>query len=529
MSAEEDTDLIDSFRSLYQKYYDEQIGTLTDEYPDRRSLYLDWHDIEEFDAELAEKYVNNPDECRQHAKRALQLFNDSVEVELEQANIRLQNPPERTGINIREIRSDDRNRLITTRGIVREATDIRTILQEAAFECQHCGTLTYVDQHDTSPQKPHDCRGCEGQGPFVLIEDKSEFVDSRRFTIAEDPNTLPEDAKVGIIDVSLEDDIVDEANAGDVIQLTGVIHLEQTEKDGMPVFEPYIEAHSVDRLTDASEREMLSMPPNNIPDPDIEVYVGTAVQVEATTSKELHPPFDEAATKVKLVTPFVEALGWNIVDNDYVQLGYTTDRTDKKADYALFDSGREPPDVIIEVEAFGEPLDSARCGYSDPEYSEPKRRLFEKLQVFSAEWGVLTDGFEFRVFRNRRDNIDDIASFGMNDLPNSVIEHLQPSNLLDTTLDGVDEALTKEPPENTEPQATGERIVRTGENETSNKIRDIIRSKQDSFPNGVPVEKAVDYGSWKTEASRKEVREHIERLKRRGSVYEPADGRLRVP
>ena len=528
MSAEDDTDLIDSFRSLYQEYYDEQIRTLADKHPDRRSLYVDWHDIEEFDAEIAEGYVNNPDQYRQRAEKALQLFGHSVEADLEQANVRLQNPPERTEINIREIQSDDKSKLITTRGIVREATEVRTILQHAAFECQRCGTLTYVDQHNNAPQKPYECRGCEQQGPFVLVEDESEFVDSRRFTIAEDPNTLPEDATIGIIDVSLEDDIVDEANAGDVIQLTGAIHLEQTEKDGMPVFEPYVEAHSVDRLTDASEREMLSMPPNNIPDPDIEVYVGTAVQVEATTSKELHPPFDEAATKVKLVTPFVEALGWNIVDNNYVQLGYTTDRTDKKADYALFSGGREPPDVIIEVEEFGEPLDSG-SRHSDREYSEPKRRLFEKLQVFSAEWGVLTDGFEFRVFRNRRDNIDDIASFGMNDLPNSVIEHLQPSNLLDTTLDGVDEALTKKPPENTEPQATSGRVIQTGKDETSNKIRDIIRSKQDSFPNGVPVEKAVDYGSWKTEASRKEVREYIERLKKRGSVYEPADGRLRVP
>ncbi|MFB6164249.1 MAG: AAA family ATPase, partial [Haloarculaceae archaeon] len=174
MARAEDTEVIDLFEEFYRNYYRNEIGDLAQKYPtDKKSLYVDWQDLYRFDPDLADDVRTHPEQFQDYAEEALRLYDLPVDVKLGQAHVRIQNLPEST--EIREIRADHRGNLIAVQGIVRKATDVRPKVTTAAFECQRCGTLTRIPQTAGDFQEPHECQGCERQGPFRINYDQSEF------------------------------------------------------------------------------------------------------------------------------------------------------------------------------------------------------------------------------------------------------------------------------------------------------------------------------------------------------------------
>lgn len=95
----------------------------------------------------------------------------------------------------------------------------------------------------------------------------------------------------------------------------------------------------------------------------------------------------EEETKCKLVTPFIEVLGWNKYDGTEVRLEYTDPKTEHRPDYALFGPESSSPDIIVEAKRFGTVL------------NRKEQQLHDYLRVFSAEWGVLTNGETFYIYR----------------------------------------------------------------------------------------------------------------------------------
>src|SRR6056297_3658123 len=141
MARAENTELIDNFEQFYRRYYSDEIGQLAQNYPnEQRSLYIDWTDLYRYDADLADDYLSQPEQLQEYAEEALRLYDLPVDVSLGQAHVRIEPLPDAT--EIRAIRSRHVNTLVTVRGIVRKATDVKSKMQVAAFECQRCGTLT---------------------------------------------------------------------------------------------------------------------------------------------------------------------------------------------------------------------------------------------------------------------------------------------------------------------------------------------------------------------------------------------------
>ena len=189
MAAGDNSELVDAFLDFYRTYYRDDIGKLAQNYPtDQRSLYIDYDDLYRFDPDLADDYENQPEQLQQYAEEALRLYDLPVDVKLGQAHVRMAPLPDST--DIREIRARHVNTLVTVRGTVNKATDVRPKMQEAAFECQRCGTLTRIPQYGGDFQEPHECQGCERQGPFGLNYDQSEFVDSQKLRVQESPEGL---------------------------------------------------------------------------------------------------------------------------------------------------------------------------------------------------------------------------------------------------------------------------------------------------------------------------------------------------
>ncbi|WP_254864396.1 minichromosome maintenance protein MCM [Halovivax gelatinilyticus] len=242
-------ELIDAFEGFFRNYYDAEIKELAQRYPaEQRSLHVDWDDLYRFDPDLADDYLAQPEQLQRYAEEALRLYDLPIDVSLGRAHVRIRNLPDTETPEIREIRAQHMNSLVEVRGIVRKATDVRPKVEEAAFECQLCGTLTRVPQSTSDFQEPHECHGCERQGPFRVNFDQSEFIDSQKLRIQESPEGLRGGETPQAIDVHIEDDITGQVTPGDHVSATGVLRLEQqgTDQEKSPVFDFYMEGMSVE-------------------------------------------------------------------------------------------------------------------------------------------------------------------------------------------------------------------------------------------------------------------------------------------
>ncbi|SNZ14856.1 replicative DNA helicase Mcm [Natronoarchaeum philippinense] len=247
MARAENTELVDSFEQFYRNYYREEIGQLAQNYPgEQRTLAVDWQDLYRYDPDLADDYLSQPEQLQEYAEEALRIYDLPVDVSLGRAHVRVHNLPETT--EIREIRSRHVGQLLAVQGIVRKATDVRPKIEEAAFECQRCGTLTYIPQSSSDFQEPHECQGCERQGPFNINFDQSEFVDAQRLRVQESPEGLRGGETPQSVDVTIEDDITGEVTPGDHVTVTGILHLQQqgNDQDKSPIFDVYMEGVSVE-------------------------------------------------------------------------------------------------------------------------------------------------------------------------------------------------------------------------------------------------------------------------------------------
>ena len=269
MASVDMQDLVERFDEFYRAYYEDEIADLAQHYPaERRSLFLDWTDLYRFDEDLAEDVRRQPDQLLEYAGEALRLFDLPVDVTLGQAHVRFTGLPDATPI--RDIRAEHVNRLVSVRGIVRKSTGVKPKVEETAFECQRCGTITRIMQADNSFQEPHQCGGCERQGPFRINFDQSTFIDAQKVRIQESPEGLRGGETPESIDVHLEDDLTGLVSPGDNVSATGVLRMEQQEAGGEPtaLFDVYMDGMAIEAedeqfdemdITDEDERRILEL------------------------------------------------------------------------------------------------------------------------------------------------------------------------------------------------------------------------------------------------------------------------------
>ncbi|WP_049986852.1 minichromosome maintenance protein MCM [Halobellus rufus] len=255
--AGQTAELTDRFLEFYRKYYADAIGELAQRYPrEQRSLYIEADDVYRFDPVLLDDWLDRPDQVRQYAEEALRLFDLPADIALDDAHVRLTDTEDAIGARpIPELNpSDDVGDYVAVRGQLNKVTGTKPRLTEATFECKRCGTKAYIPQGRNNTQEPHECQGCERQGPFALVVDDSEFVDQRKVQLAELPDERPgtEGEK---IPVYVEDDLCDYGGehglpdrAGETAVVLGKLRVNEsklTGRNGTPETETWIEAQAI--------------------------------------------------------------------------------------------------------------------------------------------------------------------------------------------------------------------------------------------------------------------------------------------
>ncbi len=189
--VESHQDLTERFLEFFRTYYRDEIGVLAQHYPnEHRSLYIEYDDLYTHDRDIAEDYLEKPDEMRAFAEEALSLFDLPVDIDLSGANVRLTDTRDAMeSISLAELEAEHIGDFVAITGQIEKVTKVDPNLETAHWVCQRCTTPTPVDQGRNEVQQPHECVGCERQGPFDLHVGKSDWVDQRKLKLGELPRS----------------------------------------------------------------------------------------------------------------------------------------------------------------------------------------------------------------------------------------------------------------------------------------------------------------------------------------------------
>jgi replicative DNA helicase Mcm len=222
-----DESLTTSWQGFFEDQCKAEIETLATEYPEKRSLLLDYWDIDKADPKLAELLLRQPYKAFFNAEEALKLIDVSAEQKL-QLHFRVKNIPESQKVLIRKIRANRLGTFLAIEGLVKKITEVRPKLQVAAFQCQKCGAVIRIEQDEDILKEPSECYedqgGCGRVSSFKLSTTLSSFIDSQKIEIQENPEGLRGGAQPERISVYLEDDLVGGVAPGDRVIVNGILH-----------------------------------------------------------------------------------------------------------------------------------------------------------------------------------------------------------------------------------------------------------------------------------------------------------------
>lgn len=107
---------------------------------------------------------------------------------------------------------------------------------------------------------------------------------------------------------------------------------------------------------------------------------------------QTQPWTDEANTKAKIVRPFIELLGWDVLSQD-VALEYSEvgSEVSQRVDYALFGNGR--PQVMVEAKRQDDSLGTPEIG-----------QLKGYMRIHQCGCGLLTNGRRYIVFLDQQNS-----------------------------------------------------------------------------------------------------------------------------
>jgi replicative DNA helicase Mcm len=206
--------------------------------------------------ELARSIIEEPEELLPsfsavvHQKLRMKdaLYAEAVD----RFHVRFNNLPADTAL--RRIGAEHIGKLVMLHGIIVRASEVTPMVLRAAFTCNACTELNYIEQDGQNLKTPIKCPHCDNRRGFELDSKHSIFIDSQRVTIQERPEELPPGQLPRSLNVELRDDLVDIARPGDRITLVGSLNLLQKYGRGgaLRIFDMSMDANYIE----VSGREM---------------------------------------------------------------------------------------------------------------------------------------------------------------------------------------------------------------------------------------------------------------------------------
>lgn len=223
-------DLTDDLIRFFDTYYRDEVAELAQRYPqERTTIEISYRDLFQADPEVAEDYLQAPEEINQYLDEALAQYDLPVDIDLSGAHVRVGDLPDD---HVRSPDTASRNNLIGSatgvEGQVTKCTQPKPRVETAAWECQRCGTINKIPQDGETLQEPHECQGCEREGPFRVNENQSTWTNHQLMRVQEPPEQSGT-GQGATIDLHIENDLINSAEPGDRITAAGHIETEELE------------------------------------------------------------------------------------------------------------------------------------------------------------------------------------------------------------------------------------------------------------------------------------------------------------
>ena len=240
------------FEEFFATSYKDDVFEILEEYPDERSLTVNYQSLEIFDPDLADLLIEKPEEVIESAKVAIKNIDPMVKDA--DINIRFENLT--NNIPLKTLLSKYIGTFVSADGIVRKTDEIRPRIETGVFECRGCMRLHEVEQSSGNRIiEPSLCSECGGRS-FRLLQEESKYIDTQTARMQEPLENLSGGTEPKQMLMVLEDDLVDELNPGDKVRITGTLKTFREERSGK--FKNYIYVNHIEPLEQEFEELELS-------------------------------------------------------------------------------------------------------------------------------------------------------------------------------------------------------------------------------------------------------------------------------
>ena len=202
---------------------------------DSTYIVVDYNDLVS-NSTIESKFNENPDEILDAFARAIkeilqERFPQYAEKIKDEIRARIINFPIQR--SLRQINAEIINKMTSVSGMVVRSSEIKPLAKEIIYKCP-IGHKTHMillkGLNVNTPTKCSDPK-CT-QKEFRIDPESSRFIDFQILRLQELPEDLPPGQLPHYVDVSIKQDLVDNARPGDRIILTGIVRIEQDQIAG---------------------------------------------------------------------------------------------------------------------------------------------------------------------------------------------------------------------------------------------------------------------------------------------------------
>ncbi|MCK5037969.1 MAG: minichromosome maintenance protein MCM [Thermoplasmata archaeon] len=249
--------LVQRWGEILEEYdYIPKIKKISDIYPDKKSLKVNFDHIDHYDSDMSALLLTSPDKMLKAGEEAILEYVPPTE-EGVKINLRVMGIPKDLRVEVRNIRSKHLGNFLSVEGVVKRASEVRPRMYKAVFKCARCGFHSVIIQDDVILHEPMECPsdggGCgrpKGGTRFVPVVEQSTFLDTQRVEIQERPEKLRGGALAQYLYSEIEGDLTGMTFPGDRIVMNGVLktRMNRKNREAMTLFDIYLEVNSIEVL-----------------------------------------------------------------------------------------------------------------------------------------------------------------------------------------------------------------------------------------------------------------------------------------
>jgi len=247
-----DEEVSAGWEDILTKKYQLKLSEVADGYPAKKSVYVSYKDINEYNPDLAMFITDRPDKCLALGRKVIKGLMPPGWDQKREINLRINELPRDTRVDIRNLREGHLRRFVSVEGMVKKASPVKPRMTKALFKCNKCDAEQWIDQHRMRMRKPSMCTGADGSCnkaniQFTLMDERSIYTDTQMIEIQENPEGLRGGAQPEKLVGYLEDDTAGIVFPGNRVTINGIVRpVQKGERDDSLVFEIFMDVHSID-------------------------------------------------------------------------------------------------------------------------------------------------------------------------------------------------------------------------------------------------------------------------------------------